>query len=97
MEPLVAPKECKPWFKSKTVWFNIIAILGTTVDGFVGMLYLIEPFIAPGAYPFIMLAVGLINILLRAISEKAVRFTERGAQEYGGDWRNGRDEYVWFD
>ncbi len=92
MEPLQTLPECKPWYKSKTVWFNIISVLGATVDGLVGMLYLVEPFIAPGLYPFIMLIVGLINIVLRAISEKAVRFTERGSQEYGGDWRNGRDD-----
>ena len=92
MDSLQITKECKPWYKSKTVWFNIIAILGTAVDGLVGMLYLVEPFVAPGVYPFVMLVVGLINIILRAISEKAVRFTEAGAQEYGGDWRNGRDD-----
>lgn len=92
MEELTAPQECKPWYKSKTVWFNIVSILGALVDGLVGMLYMVEPFIAPGLYPFVMLAVGLINILLRAISDKAVRFTERGAQEYGIDWRNGRDD-----
>ncbi len=84
--------ESKPWYKSKTVWFNIITILSPVVDALVGSMYLIEPLIAPGLYPFIMLGVGLVNIVLRRLTDNAVRFTERGSQEYGGDWRNGRDD-----
>ncbi len=86
MDTLEALKECKPWYTSKTVWFNVITIIGTTVDGFVSMLYLIEPFIAPGAYPFIMLGVGLINIMLRAITTTAL------ATKQEANWRNGRTD-----
>ena len=84
--------EAKPWYKSKTLWFNFITIFGAAVDGLVGMLYLVEPFIAPGAYPFIMLFIGLVNVILRAITDQATRFTEAGSQEYGIDWRAGRDD-----
>jgi len=86
MDDLKVMTECKPWYKSKTVWFNIVTILGATVDGLVGMLYMVEPFIAPGVYPFIMLTVGLINVVLRAITTQAL------AAQQEEDWRKGRGD-----
>lgn len=59
---------CKPWFKSKTVWFNILTIGGAVVDGFLGLMPMAQSLLAPEVYPFVMLAVGTVNVALRAIT-----------------------------
>jgi len=76
----------KPWYESKTLWFNVFLVVGPTLDALVGMFYMMEPFIAPGVYPFIVLAIGLVNVILRTITTQAIT---RKKEE---DWRSGRDD-----
>ena len=83
---LAPPKEAKPWYKSKTVWFNMLLVLGPTLDALVGMFYMMEPFIAPGVYPFIVLGIGLVNVVLRTITTQAL------AAQQEEDWRKGRGD-----
>ena len=58
----------KGWYRSKTVWFNILTIGGAFADGLIGLMPMIEPQIAVEVYPFIMLAIGLVNLVLRTIT-----------------------------
>ena len=78
--------EAKPWYKSKTLWFNVFLVVGPTIDALVGMFYMMEPFIAPGVYPFIVLGIGLVNVILRTITTQALTAKKEA------DWRAGRDD-----
>ena len=86
MDSLQTTKECKPWYTSKTMWFNFALILTAALDGFASIVYLYEPFIAPGVYPLVLLFIGTVNVILRAITTTGV-----GKQDEP-DWRNGRDD-----
>jgi hypothetical protein len=59
----------KCWYRSKTVWFNILTIGGAAVDGLIGLMPLVQPVIPVGYYPWIMFTVGLINVGLRAVTD----------------------------
>lgn len=85
MEALTPSKECKPWYTSKTMWFNFALILTAALDGFASIVYLYEPFIAPQVYPLVLLFIGTVNVILRAI-------TTTGVGKQSDDWRNGRDD-----
>lgn len=64
----MASLRTKAWYRSKTVWFNILTIGGAMVDGLLGLMPMVEPLVAPGVYPMVMLAVGIVNMVLRAIT-----------------------------
>lgn len=58
----------KRWYRSKTEWFNILVIGGAMVDGLIGLMPMVQPVVSPEVYPFVMLAIGLVNVVLRAIT-----------------------------
>lgn len=60
--------QTKAWYQSKTVWFNILTIGGATIDGVIGLMPMVQSYMAPEVYPFVMLAVGTVNVLLRVIT-----------------------------
>ena len=62
----------KPWWKSKTIWFNLAIVGGAVLSGAVGLLPLLEPLMAPAAYAVIFFVVGVVNVGLRAITEKGI-------------------------
>ena len=66
----------KQWYQSKTVWFNILTIGGAVLDGFLGLMPTVQPFVSPEVYPFVMLAVGLVNVLLRAVTTGPIDWKE---------------------
>ncbi len=64
----MASSQTKAWYRSKMVWFNILTIGGAMVDGLLGLMPMVEPLVAPGVYPLVMLAVGVVNMVLRAVT-----------------------------
>ena len=70
----------KPWYKSKTVWFNFLTIGGAALDGLVGLLPVVQPVIPLELYPWVMFGVGLVNVVLRAVSSSSIDWTEAQAQ-----------------
>jgi hypothetical protein len=58
----------KRWYRSKTVWFNILTIGGAVLDGLLGLLPTVQPLVDPTVYPWVMLSVGAVNVVLRAIT-----------------------------
>lgn len=62
----------KPWYHSKTIWFNIIIAALTALEAVAGLL---QPLV-PGniyAYGMVLLTVG--NAVLRIISAQALTFS----------------------
>ena len=66
----------KPWYKSKTVWFNVLSIGGAILGGAIGLLPTIEPFISPTAYAIVLLVVSSVNIILRAVTNGPINWRD---------------------
>jgi hypothetical protein len=77
----MALSQTKPFFQSKTFWFNFLTIGGVALDGLLGLLPVAQTVIPLTAYPWVMLAVGFVNIVLRAITTGPIDWTEAQAQE----------------
>jgi len=71
----------KPWYKSKTVWFNILTIGGALLDATMGLIPTLSSVIAPHIFPWIMFGVGVVNMVLRTITTGPIDWTEAQAQE----------------
>jgi len=50
----------KPWYKSKTVWFNILVTGSTVLSGVVGFI--------PTTYAGTIVAINVVNVILRAVT-----------------------------
>lgn len=61
--------ETKPWWKSKTIWFNVIVILITALPG---SLEHFRHLFSPSAYEVIVGVVALGNTVLRLMTAKPV-------------------------
>lgn len=59
----------KPFWKSKTLWFNVLVALLATVESQVEML---KPFLGAEGYAALVLLVPAINVGLRLISTAAL-------------------------
>ena len=59
----------KPWWKSKTIWFNVLTIGGAVATGLVGLLPTVQPLMSPAVYSVILMVVSTVNIILRAVTK----------------------------
>lgn len=59
----------KPWYKSKTIWFNIFVAVGTAVEA---SLSLIEGYFDPRVFLAIIAGVAGVNAVLRIISSQGI-------------------------
>lgn len=67
----------KPWYKSKTVWFNIVTVGGAVATGTVGLLPTVQFLFTPQVYAITFAVVGVANIFLRSISDGSIWFTDK--------------------
>ena len=65
----------KPWYKSKTVWFNILTIGGAVLSGVAGLLPTIEIYMTPKVYTFVIFVMGGVNVLLRALTTGPINWS----------------------
>lgn len=57
--------ETKPWYLSKTLWFNVIVALLALAETQSALLAQVVP---PALYPYVALTVAGINIVLRIVT-----------------------------
>lgn len=62
----------KPWYKSKTMWFNIATTVMAITAGLGGVLPILAPVVSEVSMAYILFGVGLVNIALRAITDTGV-------------------------
>jgi hypothetical protein len=62
----------KPWYTSKTVWFNLATVGGAVAAGAVGLLPTLQPLLPEHTYAYLTVAIGLINVLLRSVTKDAI-------------------------
>lgn len=62
----------KPWYKSKTVWFNLISTAVVFTDGLAKLMVGLTTFIPAEVYPWVVFGVGMSNLFLRSITSTAL-------------------------
>lgn len=62
-------REVKPWYKSKTIWFNVLTGLGAALTGVVGLMPTLQPLITPTSYAISLFVMGTINVGLRVVTK----------------------------
>lgn len=63
----------KNWWTSKTVWVNILTVL----VGIVGVVQVSAGTLPPAALPYLTMAGGILNVILRFVTSQPV--TQRAA------------------
>ena len=58
----------KPWYKSKTVWFNALVTGSMILTGVVGLL--------PSTYAGAIVAINVANVVLRALTSGPINWSE---------------------
>lgn len=61
--------EAKPWYESKTIWFNAIAAFLAALEGSVGGL---QPVLGEHAMAIIGTLLPAINIALRTVTSQGI-------------------------
>lgn len=57
----------KPFWRSKTLWFNALVALGAAVESQVGML---KAYVGPEGYVAMVMLIPAVNTMLRIISKE---------------------------
>lgn len=52
----------KPWYKSWTIWFNILSVIGIVIEQYFD---LIKPLVSDKVYAIIVIVVASFNLYLR--------------------------------
>ena len=71
----------KPWYQSKTVWFNVITVGGAVLTGAVGLLPTLQFMMTPQQYALTFMAVGIVNIILRSLTTNAIGFVGKDSSK----------------
>ena len=62
----------KAWYKSKTMWVNLLIVGGAVVNGVVGLVPTLQPLVEPNTYNLVLFVIGIVNVILRAVTTTAV-------------------------
>lgn len=73
--------ESKKWYKSKTVWFNILTIGGAVAGGMGGILPALGPVLSVETYQILLFAVGVLNVTLRAVTTGPINWKDDANNE----------------
>lgn len=60
--------EKKPWYKSKTMWVNILTVLAGA--GSVAQIW--TPYLGPVGSGAVLSAVGVANLILRSVTQNGI-------------------------
>jgi hypothetical protein len=64
----------KPWYKSKTVWFNILTIGTAVATGLTGVLPLLEVVLTVEQLQVALFITGTVNVALRAVTNSPIEW-----------------------
>jgi hypothetical protein len=60
----------KPWYKSKTLWVNIIVAVLATLEASTGLL---QPYLPDHWYVAVAVGLPIINVVLRIITTQGLK------------------------
>lgn len=66
----------KKWYKSKTVWFNILTVGGAVAGGLGGILPALGPVLSVQTYQVVLFSVGFLNLCLRAVTNGQINWKD---------------------
>lgn len=69
---LAAP--AKPWWRSKTVWFNLATTLPLLLEAAAANLGVLQPLLDARHYPLLVAGITLGNLWLRAVSASGIQW-----------------------
>lgn len=64
----------KPWYKSWTIWFNILSVIAIIVEQYFD---LIKPLVSDKAYAIIVIVVASFNLYLRVFVKTPLTLRKR--------------------
>ena len=64
--------KCKKWYKSKTMWLNVVTGAYMFTEGLGVLLTGMPPIIDPVVMPWVIFGVAMLNLFLRTITSMAV-------------------------
>lgn len=62
----------KPWYKSKTIWFNVVTVLASLFGALPALLPVVEPLISPAVFSVALFTIGVVNVVLRAVTKNGI-------------------------
>lgn len=62
----------KPWWKSKTIWYNVAITLVATANEMAPVVDILDPTVADTIRPFLIMALAVGNTVLRVVTTKPV-------------------------
>ena len=62
----------KPWWKSKTIWFNALATIASGVDVLAQNLPVLQGVLPPGTGSALAVAVPVVNVVLRSVTSQGI-------------------------
>jgi uncharacterized membrane protein len=66
-------EDVKRWFHSKTIWFNLLALIPAAFGLIEQYLPSLQAVLPPWAFALLSIVVALVNIQLRRISRKPIQ------------------------
>lgn len=60
----------KSWWKSKTLWFNMIVAVLATLEATTGLL---QPFLPGHWYAAVAIGLPVVNVILRVITTQGIK------------------------
>jgi len=58
------------------MWVNLLVVGGAVVSGVVGLIPTLQPLVEPDTYAIWMFGIGVVNIVLRAVTSTAIGNTD---------------------
>lgn len=65
----------KPWYKSKTMWLNIVSAAIVFTDGLAQLITGLTPIIGPELMPWFVFGISLTNVFLRSITSMGILYS----------------------
>lgn len=66
----------KPWYTSKTIWFNIIVAALATLEALTGLL---QPYLPQHWYAGVAVGLPVLNVILRIITNQGLAIKKTDA------------------
>lgn len=60
----------KPWWKSKTLWVNIVVAVLSTLEATTGLL---QPYLPAHWYVAVAVGLPIVNVILRVITTQGIK------------------------
>ncbi len=62
----------KPWYKSKTVWFNVATVVIAISAGMGELLPILAPVVSQQLMTYVVFGVGALNLILRKLTTTGI-------------------------